>query len=85
MNEKDLLALGYRKYAGEEIDVYYHKDICEHAGKCVHGDPAVFEVGRKPWIIPLKDHTQSIVDIVAKCPSGALKYKYKHKDEILPL
>lgn len=84
MKEKELLAAGYRKYGGEVLDVYYHKDLCEHAAKCVHGDPAVFEVGRKPWIIPLKDHTQQIISTISSCPSGALKYKYKEQDEILP-
>ena len=84
MNERELLAAGFRKYQGDEIDVFYHKDICEHAGNCVKGDPQVFEVGRRPWIIPLKTHTQKIITTINRCPSCALKYKYKNTDEILP-
>lgn len=33
--EEQLLADGYRKYHGSAFDVYSHKDICIHSGKCV--------------------------------------------------
>ncbi|RVU54241.1 (4Fe-4S)-binding protein [Anaerosphaera multitolerans] len=84
MNEATLLSKGYRKYEGENIDVYFNIDICQHSGNCVRGDNEVFDTERKPWIIPLKDHFQQIQDVINTCPSGALKYKLKDSDEILP-
>lgn len=84
MNEKQLLASGYRKYAGNKINVYFKKDICQHAGKCVHGDPATFNLDRKPWILPEDERTEKIIQIIQSCPSGALKYKLKDSDDILP-
>ncbi|GFH43043.1 hypothetical protein Hs30E_15940 [Lactococcus hodotermopsidis] len=75
VTEKDLLALGYRKYYGKDLDIYYNQAICAHVGNCVRGDSGVFEVGRKPWIIAdngeSADHSIAVVD---SCPSGALKW-----------
>ena len=47
-NEEQLLKNDYRKYRGENMDIYYNVAIFEHAGECVRGNPLVFEVGRKP-------------------------------------
>ncbi len=84
MNERELLESGYRKYSGEKIDVYFKKDICQHSGKCVHGSPQVFDVERKPWIMPLSEYMDQICEVIKTCPSGALKYKLADSDEILP-
>ncbi|MGM0125064.1 hypothetical protein IGI37_002460 [Enterococcus sp. AZ194] len=75
--EEALVANGYRKYTGKEIDIFYNKEVCIHAGKCVAGNSDVYEVGRRPWIIAdhaaPTEHTQ----IISTCPSGALKYVRK--------
>ncbi len=84
MDEALLLAQGYRKYRGEEFDIYYNKEVCQHAGFCVHGDPAVFDVDRTPWILPSEGTVESIKQIIKRCPSGALKYRLKQSDQILP-
>lgn len=78
MEEKELLEKGYRKYIGKDIDVYYSKDICEHVGNCVRGNPDVFEVGRRPWIIPDNASADEVARVVDTCPSGALKYIKKY-------
>ncbi|MDR1606086.1 MAG: (4Fe-4S)-binding protein [Streptococcaceae bacterium] len=82
VTEDELLALGYRKYYGEELDIFYHQAICAHVGNCVRGDSAVFEVGRKPWIIA--DNGQSTahsIEVIASCPSGALKWRRHENTE----
>lgn len=38
MDEKVLLESGYRKYTGEGIHVYFRRESCQHAGKCISGD-----------------------------------------------
>lgn len=73
--EKTLLEAGYKKYQGKGIDVYYHKDICKHAGECVKGDPETFEVGRKPWIQLSSTSAEAVAAVIDRCPSGALKYR----------
>ena len=84
MTEKELLESGYKKYSGTDIDVYYNKDICQHLGECVHGDGDIFEVGRIPWIKIIPGRKSELISIINKCSSGALKYKLKDSNEILP-
>ena len=84
MVESQLLEKKKKKYKGENLDIYFHKDLCQHSGNCVNGDPTVFEVGRVPWILPLLEHEDNIQKVINKCPSGALKYRLKGSEEILP-
>ncbi|HCJ1878219.1 TPA: (4Fe-4S)-binding protein [Klebsiella pneumoniae] len=50
--DKELLEAGYRAYTGEKIDVYFNTAICQHSGNCVRGSAKLFNLKRKPWIIP---------------------------------
>lgn len=75
--EKELLEKGYRKYEGDKIDVFYHIDVCEHAAKCVHGSPSVFNTHKKPWICLKDANEEEVKATIDKCPSGALKYLVK--------
>ena len=70
VNEEELLSQG--------IDIYYNKDICAHIGNCVRGNPEIFEVGRRPWIIPDNGSVENASYVVDTCPSGALKYVSKN-------
>lgn len=74
VTEEALLEQGYKKYSGEPLDIYYSQEICEHAGNCVRGNGAVFEVGRRPWIIPNNTSAEEGIRVINTCPSGALKY-----------
>lgn len=74
VTEESLLAEGYRKYTGKDVDIYYNKDVCAHIGNCVRGNGKVFEVGRRPWIIADNADADEDVRVVNTCPSGALKY-----------
>ena len=84
MDEAKLLLHGYRKYAGEEMDVYFNQEMCAHSGRCVSGAPEVFKVGRVPWIKLSPGCTNEVCHVIDICPSGALKYKMKGTEEILP-
>lgn len=79
VNEEELLSLGYRKYTGEKMDIYYNKDICAHIGNCVRGKKEVFEVGRRPWIIPDNGDNETNARVINTCPTGALKFIYKEE------
>lgn len=74
VTEERLLENGYRKYSGSEIDIYYNQSVCEHAGYCVRGNANVYEVGRRPWVIPDNGSLEDNIDVINTCPSGALKY-----------
>ncbi|WP_270375542.1 (4Fe-4S)-binding protein [Enterococcus thailandicus] len=78
--EEELFEAGYRKYSGEKIDIFYNKEICIHSGNCVRGNAAVFEVGRRPWIMPDNASADESSRVIQTCPSGALKFI--RKDEV---
>ena len=64
-----------KTYAGKDVDVSFDPEICEHAGNCVRGLPAVFDVKRRPWIAPDAAPRDDVVAQVKRCPSGALQYE----------
>lgn len=53
-----------KSYETENLKIFWKPDICQHAGKCVHGAPKVFEVGRKPWIIPENGREEDIIKVI---------------------
>ena len=64
-----------QSYESDEIVVTFDPNICIHSGDCVRGLPAVFDVNRPDWIrleVP-GVWPEQVVDVVAKCPSGALQ------------
>ncbi len=81
LTERELLDKGFRKYYGEEIDVFFNLDICQHAGVCTRTLPKVFNLKRKPWILPDAEPKQAVADMIVTCPSGALQYIFK-EDEV---
>jgi CDGSH-type Zn-finger protein len=65
-------------FVGKEITIHDNRGVCSHDGACVDGLPAVFEKGRIPWIKPDAAGVREIVDVIEKCPSGALSYTIGH-------
>jgi len=61
-----------RTYRGKELDVSFDSEACIHAAECVRTLPQVFDVDRKPWILPDAGTPEQLRDVVAACPSGAL-------------
>lgn len=61
-----------KKYSNGEVTVVWEPSKCIHAGNCVRGLPEVFDAKSKPWINIEGADTQSIINQVKDCPSGAL-------------
>ncbi|GAJ97808.1 (4Fe-4S)-binding protein [Geomicrobium sp. JCM 19055] len=76
MSDNQLLERGFRRYHGEEINVYFNKEICEHAAECVGNAPEVFDTKKRPWITPDEASALKVERTVKLCPSGALQYRY---------
>ncbi|MBT2897060.1 (4Fe-4S)-binding protein [Streptomyces sp. McG3] len=70
-----------RSYDGEGIVVGFDAHRCLHAAECVTGLPAVFDVGRRPWIQPDNAPADEVADVIHRCPSGALQY---HRTDGMP-
>ena len=63
-----------RAYEGQEITIHDNRTICCHAAECVSNLNSVFDINTNPWINPDNATTQEVIDVVKKCPSGALSY-----------
>lgn len=62
-------------YRGKGITVFDDRSVCSHAGICTDNLANVFVHGGTPWIVPeAEEDVQKIIDIVRRCPSGALSY-----------
>lgn len=82
MTEIELLELGYRKYRGRFIDIYFKKETCIKSGNCVKGNNEVFDTSRKPWILADNATPDEVKKVIHTCPSGALKYIEKEPLDI---
>ena len=58
------------------MEVTFDARRCLHAARCVNGLPAVFDVKRRPWVLPDGASAEQIAEIVRRCPSGALHYQF---------
>jgi uncharacterized Fe-S cluster protein YjdI len=63
-----------KTYRGEAVDVTFDPGACVHCGFCTKALPSVFDLKRRPWILPDGADAQSVIDAVKACPSGALRY-----------
>jgi uncharacterized Fe-S cluster protein YjdI len=62
-----------KTYTGTDVDVSFDAAVCAHAAECVRGLPAVFDTQRRPWIQPDGAPADEVVEVVGRCPSGALR------------
>ncbi|MCZ6632786.1 MAG: CDGSH iron-sulfur domain-containing protein [bacterium] len=61
-------------YQGQKITIHDNRSICAHAGFCTDNLASVFRLKQEPWIYPDAADGQAIVEVIRKCPSGALSY-----------
>ncbi len=67
-------------YGGGGVEVSFDPNVCIHAGECVRGLPAVFDVKLKRWIRPENAPAERVAEQVRRCPSGALQFRMKPGD-----
>ncbi|MEQ8524140.1 CDGSH iron-sulfur domain-containing protein [Gracilimonas sp.] len=68
-------------YSTDEIEVSWDKERCIHAEECVHGLPNVFDPKKKPWIQPEHTSTDDLIEVIERCPTGALHYELMKSDK----
>jgi uncharacterized Fe-S cluster protein YjdI/CDGSH-type Zn-finger protein len=62
-------------YRGRDIEVSFDLDICIHIAECLRGNPGVFKLDRRPWVLPDLADADEVAEIVERCPTGALLYR----------
>lgn len=71
MSDKDPV----HPFPGEAITVNWDGRLCIHVAECGRADNALFEGGRKPWCQPDLVTLDEAVEVVHRCPTGALSYQ----------
>jgi uncharacterized Fe-S cluster protein YjdI/CDGSH-type Zn-finger protein len=62
-------------YRGTGVEVSFDLDLCIHIGECLRGQREVFQLQRRPWVLPDAADPDSVAEVVERCPSGALLYR----------
>lgn len=74
---KESLEMGHRAYTGEEIDVYFNTVVCQCSGNCICGSMKLFNLKRRPWIVPGEADAATVVKVIDTYPSDVLQYRHK--------
>jgi len=61
-------------YVGEHIIIHDNRSICAHAGYCTDELASVFRHRQTPFVDPDGSTVEAVIEIINKCPSGALSY-----------
>ena len=73
-----------RHYRGNEASVTFDTHRCIHAEVCVRGLPQVFDVSRRPWILPDEGDPKRLERVVLGCPTGALRMAAATDERVAP-
>ncbi len=65
------------KYEGAKADVHWDGRLCIHIGECGRANNDLFVGGRQPWCQPDLVSPLEVVEVVERCPTGALTYERK--------
>lgn len=65
-------------YRGEDITIHDNRGVCAFDHACVNLLPSVFKRNSKRWIDPDGASVGDIINVIEKCPSGALSYTVGH-------
>jgi CDGSH-type Zn-finger protein/truncated hemoglobin YjbI/ferredoxin len=70
------------RYVADGITVFDDRSRCAHFGQCTDRLPTVFRADTEPFVDPHNASPDSIADVVAGCPSGALAYARGSDDTV---
>ena len=62
-------------YEGKGIGIRDNRGVCSHAAHCTEELSKVWRTGIEPWIEPDGASPDEAIQVIRKCPSGALGYE----------
>ncbi|MFV1983027.1 MAG: CDGSH iron-sulfur domain-containing protein [Thiohalomonadales bacterium] len=69
-------------YPGEKINVEWDENLCIHIGECGQATGELFASDRSTWCLPDLVTVENVIDVVERCPSGALTYNNKDQSVV---
>ena len=79
-NTEKHLANKCDEYVGQKITIHDNRSICAHAGVCTDNLASVFRMKQQPWIDPDAASVDEVIDVIQKCPSGALSFSIENTE-----
>ena len=70
------------RFSNAEITVTYEPSCCTNAALCAQQLSEVFRHSVIPWIDLDGAKTKRIIKQIKRCPSGALQYHLKQKEDV---
>lgn len=70
-----------KEYSNGEVTVVWEAEKCIHSAICVKGLPKVFRPKVRPWVRMSAANTETIINQVKACPSGALSFYMNNEDD----
>ena len=64
------------EYPGKESTVSWNGKLCIHIGECGRASGDLFVGGRKPWCQPDLSPNDEVIEVVLRCPTGALSVNF---------
>lgn len=61
-----------KHYTNGDVTIVWKAELCQHSANCFRNLPQVFDPRVKPWIRPENAESGTIIEVVRRCPSGAL-------------
>ena len=61
-------------YAGQQLTIHDNRAACAHVGFCTDQLANCFRHKQDPWIHPDAEDVEKVIEVIRKCPSGALSY-----------